>query len=922
MPATMVSIQFRGNTADVGDWAGLLLNLGTRGHFEEAIFAYGGGTAVVEGGETGGFNVIGIHEADVRVAKSYFEFNDNGAGGTDADRNNRETNAAATIFVLGAQPIIVNNDFSNNLGSIISIDANAMKEIGVVDTGASTQPANRYSEFDANQGPLIRLNRMDVDGSPDNATLGLEIRQGDLDTATIWDDTDIVHVVQSGTIRNNYTQHLFGGLKLVSDTSASLVVKMGAGAGFEIGKPIITGAAPPSDGPLDIDDRVGSSMQIIGQPGFPVIITSLTDDEVGASLDTDGLPQTDTSANGASAGTAGFWDEILFEKYSNDTNMPVIFEAETQVTGGIDENSTVTPTTNTAEFIGELSPTQEGGNEDRRAGFEVHGVISPDDTGDVDVYSFNAVAGTEVWLDIDYTDPQLDTVLELLNANGLIIARSQDNSTLETFTATPVSLTKLPTLGGDFYATTTRDAGMRITLPGTPGATETYFLRVRSNPGTGNLADLSGGITSGRYRAQIRLQQEDQFPGVAVSFADIRYATNGIHVRGLPYNSPLTGQTNENGTTDAANDATGGAIELGNLLFSEGNSFSAGGNLTSEADVDFYRFQIDYQKIQEIEGQSDGGKTWATIIDIDWADGLPRPDTTIAVYTEAGELVYIGRESNVADDQAAPGQGQDLDDLSRGSVGPLDPFIGTAMFEEAAGNNFYYLAVVNNQLQPQALNANVLSGSGNTTVRLEPVNSLTRIAEDHIGFSGYTSNGTLISPTTPSLIDVDSTTALSGNIEQFTMNDLVLFVSESNRLRARNALTGGTELIDYGALSGATGTQDIHMRSDGVLYGYQQVDGVLNDTAGRLVTIDPTSGVVTLVGNDNIPGTTTATFVGNNTGGPNEPTNTQSVDALTFRRLNTNNYQLFYSVREGNNSKLYRGDPADGSARDTGQQQR
>jgi hypothetical protein len=921
------------NTASPGDWGGLLLNLGTRGHFEQAIFAYGGGTAVVEGGETGGFNVLGIHEADARVANSLFEFNASGTGGTDGDRNNRETNGAATIFVRGAQPIIVNNDFSNNRGSVISIDANALKEIGVVDTGASTQPANAYTQFDANQGPLVRLNRMDVDGTPNNALLGMEIRQGDLDTATIWDDTDIVHIVESGTIRNNYSQHLFGGLKLVSDTNASLIVKMGAGAGFEIGNPDSNDDGRPDDGPLDIDDRIGPSMQIIGQPGFPVVITALTDDSVGAALDTDGFPQVDTSANGNTTPVAGFWDEILIEKYSNDTNMAVIFEAEPQVTGGVDENNTVTPTTNTAEFLGELAPTQAGGNEDRRAGFEVHGVISPDDTGDVDVYSFNAVAGTEVWLDIDFTDPQLDTVLELLNANGQIIARSQGNdiSELTAFTATPNPLQKLSTLGGDFYATTTRDAGMRITLPGSPaGSTQPYFLRIRSNPGAGNLADLSGGITSGRYRAQIRLQQVDQFPGVAVSFADIRYATNGIHVRGLPYNSPLTGQTNENGTNDVANNTTTGAINLGNLLFSEGNSFSAGGRLTGTTDFDFYRFQIDYQKIQEIAGLSDGGKTWATIIDIDWADGLPRPDTTIAVYTNTGELVYIGRESNVADDQAAPGQGQDLDDLSRGSVGPLDPFIGTAMFEEAsAADNFYYLAVFNNQLQPQALNANVLSASGNTTVRLEPVNSLTRIAEDHIGFNGYTSNGTLISPTTPSLIDIDSSTALSGNVEQLTMNDLVIFVSEGNRLRAYNALTG-TRLVDYGTLSGGTNTEDIVMRSDGVLYGYQQVDTPngtqfpLNDTAGQLVRLDTTAATnstVVPIGIDGIAGATAATSV-NNFNGPNEPTNTDAVDALTFRRVGVNGagdpvYRLYYSVQEGNNSKLYRADPNSGSARDT-----
>jgi len=945
------------NTASAGDWAGLMFGVGTRGHFEQVIFAYGGGTSVVEGGGTGGFNVLDIHEADIRVANSLFENNANGRGGTDADRNNRETNDAATIFVRGAQPIIVNNEFLNNAGSVISIDANAMKEISVVDTGAATRPANAYTEFDANQGPLVRLNRMSVDGTPGNAVLGLEVRSGDLDTATIWDDTDIVHVVESGTIRNNYTFHVFGGLKLVSDTDASLVVKMGTGAGFEIGNPDSNGDGTPDDGPLDIDDRIGPTMQIIGQPGFPVIITSLRDDEVGAALDVDGFPQVDTQANGfnTNAGntpSGGNWGEIAFNKYSNDTNMAVVFEAEPTVTGGLDENAVVTPTTNTAEFIGALAATQSGSSENERAGFEIHGVISPDSTNDVDIYSFTAVPGTEVWLDIDHTNPALDTVLELLNANGNIIARSQDNTDLTTFIATPNSLTKLNTLGGDFYATTTRDAGMRLVLPGT-GQSDTYFLRVRSNPGAGNLADLAGGVTSGRYRAQIRLQQVDQQPGVSVTFADIRYATNGIHVIGLPYNSPLTGQTNEAGTNDAANNTIGGAIELGNLLFSEGNSFSAGGNLTSATDVDFYRFQIDYQKIQEITGLSDGGKTWAAIIDLDWADGLTRPDTSFAVYDETGTLLYIGRESNVADDQASPGPGNDLDDLSRGSAGVLDPFIGTAQFEEAIGTgNFYYLAVVNNQLQPTALDAGIDSGSANTGVRLEPVNSVTRIAEDHFGFTGYTSNGTAIAPvgsvgpTGPDpnipLIGVDSSASLDAHITQLTLDDLVLFVSQDERLEAINPLTGAV-LIDYGdpSTSATTDLKDIVLRSDGVLFGYQEIEtagAASQNTVGRLVTLDTGTGLETLVGNDNISGENPTPTAQN----PNSPgagnndfddiTVSNNVGALTVERTGVTGgnptYVGWYAVFEngtdvnGNptvNTKLYRANLDTGAvANDTG----
>ena len=50
---------------------------------------------------------------------------------------------------------------------------------------------------------------------------------------------------------------------------------------------------------------------------------------------------------------------------------------------------------------------------------------------DVDVYSFNAAAGTEIWLDIDRTTMALDSVVELIDATGVVIARS-DNSGAET----------------------------------------------------------------------------------------------------------------------------------------------------------------------------------------------------------------------------------------------------------------------------------------------------------------------------------------------------------------------------------------------------------------------------------------------------------------------------------------------------------
>ena len=51
-----------------------------------------------------------------------------------------------------------------------------------------------------------------------------------------------------------------------------------------------------------------------------------------------------------------------------------------------------------------------------RLGFQIHGFLNQ--PSDVDVYSFKAPGGTEVWLDIDRTTSSLDSVVELIDANG------------------------------------------------------------------------------------------------------------------------------------------------------------------------------------------------------------------------------------------------------------------------------------------------------------------------------------------------------------------------------------------------------------------------------------------------------------------------------------------------------------------------
>src|SRR5690606_32745861 len=54
---------------------------------------------------------------------------------------------------------------------------------------------------------------------------------------------------------------------------------------------------------VDIRDRIGGSLQVVGFPDFPVITTSLFDDSVGAGFDLNGVAQLQTASSTFSPGT-------------------------------------------------------------------------------------------------------------------------------------------------------------------------------------------------------------------------------------------------------------------------------------------------------------------------------------------------------------------------------------------------------------------------------------------------------------------------------------------------------------------------------------------------------------------------------------------------------------------------------------------
>lgn len=1115
--------------AEPGDWGGVYFGHLSSGSIDFSIFTFGGGTTRVEG-NFAGFNVIEIHQAEVRIANSRFEFNDAGQGGqAPGDRYGRGDNDDAVIFVRGAQPIIVSNTLINNMGAVISANVNSLNHLALNDYGRTTGPINIVSGVNDNQGPLVRQNQLDG-----NSINGMRVRGGTLTTQSVWDDTDIVHVVLDTVIVPDY--HTYGGLRLESNPEESLVVKLsGATAGFTA-----TGRQ------LEITDRIGGSVQIVGQPRFPVVLTSLSDDSAGAGFTPDGLPQNDTNGDGSSSGRlptgpevdngtlidndvaagvpgqfafdvfdggssdffsrggisaqgnfsqfinenvifdftnyldvgadgsandlrftsvtmpatlvsddrvvsegnitgengiinwhvesylndgepivwneitltsdepfgdlqyinyldedirfvsddllwvtgtpgtddfriftldgaervgfsqggvvepgaglvnatydgwaadefadllnailgagttytipgnidttslppgtdpelgnvwgpedittalawtvdptattatitsflelvprnpatsgeSGDWRSVRLEELSNDRNVDSITEREPRnVTTGPDNNQNP----DNAQFLGQLAPDLKSGDDTRRLGFEVQGVVSA--RNDVDVYSFQADAGTEVWLDIDRTSQSLDTVVELVDADGNIIALS-DNSYYEEIEdpnlgflysdatkISPEGVNSLRKSAVDFYpesalgepkdlwSTNPRDAGLRVVLPGSQGTNNTYYVRVRSSsvrPGESQSdlldpAKLNDGRTQGIYQLQIRLRETDEVPGSTVQYSDIRFATNGIEIFGQPTHSPLIGEAAEDATT---NNSLGSAQNVGNVLTQERGAISVAGDLSASNDVDFYQFEVNFDSIQNITGFTSAREHLAAIFDIDYADGLARANSRITVFDANGNVVLHASDSNIAEDQPAPLNGTDVDDLSRGSVGTLDPYIGT----QELINGTYYVAISTDARVPAEFEQFYSPTPANSLFRLEPITSVKRIAEDHILTGEVT---TFEEPQIPLLWDTDS-------FIPYHLGDVVFFVSadpdfgaNNGRLYTVDPFTGTVETT-VGNLS--RNVEDIAMRQDGNLFSLSVDDTFpINDGgSGNYLQIDTGNGSINNLGDDGI----------------------------------------------------------------------
>lgn len=880
------------SSGSLGAWAGLYASPFSTLSLDHAVVAYAGGNAGAAGG-TVGFNAVEIRQANARIAHTLFESNASGVLAGHGTRSGLGPNEAAVIYVAGAQPVIVENVFKDNAVSgtaMISIDANAMTATPLDDYGRQTGFINPIVHPPGNVGPLVRGNSI-----ADAGIGGLRVRGGTLTTETVWDDTDMVHVLEGQILVPDF--HTYGGLRLQSRFNESLVAKFGPNATLI------------ADGrPTDVEDRVGGRVQVLGAPGFPVVMTSLNDDTVGAGFDPLGLPYRDTNGNGASVGAPGQWRGIQLKEFSNDRNVATVAEREGRVAGGQDANGTASRSQN----LGEIAPDEKSGDENLRLGYTVLGSIA--DPVDVDVYSFVGTAGTLVWIDLDRTGAALDSVIEIVDADGNVWARS-DNSHLENQSgalpfvdgaifpsghATPMprsAFAEPNAVNGtyrDLYSINPLDAGMRIVLPGVPGSVDEYFVRVR---GADN--------TTGSYQLQVRLREDDEQGGSVVNFANISFAQIGIDTSGMPLHSLLSGEAGVNPAAPIV------AVSLGNLLSTDRSALSASGNIATAAGINTFDFTVRRDNLQS----GGNGLFTSVTIDVDYADGFGRPNTSLFLYRNEGvetRLIATGTDSNIATDRGTPDANSDITDLSRGSAGARDAFIGTLDLEDGD----YTLVVSNNsQMDNQLLSQLHSANAAFPLLRIEPIDSVQRIAEDR-NFTGATAPQD--PPFTTALPAV--TVAFSGleNAVEYSLADVNMFiagtVNTASRLSMNNPQLGTMEAVIGNDFTHVT---SIAMDPRGRLVGYAApVSGQNDGNTGGFILLDDGASYATFANIGNSGLETFEAFNDNNgnptVGNPVGTNNARNGDGMVINALgfrvgsSTGNNRMYGVGSRGNGETQFR----------------
>ena len=274
------------------------------------------------------------------------------------------------------------------------------------------------------------------------------------------------------------------------------------------------------------------------------------------------------------------------------------------------------------------------------------------------------------------------------------------------------------------------------------------------------LGNLNAGLTTGVYQLQVRLRELDEVPGSAIRMADIRYAVNGIEVTGGPGHSPLTGEAAE--AVDAQGNDTNNDLttpdNLGNLFNTDRGTLSVAGALANAGDVDWYQFDVRYDAVQTDDPNAPRHASVA--FDIDYADGFARANTNLWVFNDVGpvgagrwRLGYAGRPPRELD----PLDGRSVARFggSPGSVHWTRRVAGGVRIGSRDGTSWPYRPT--RRSRPSCSSSSQPT-SINPLVRLEPVNSVNRVAEDHIASTGYYT--TANAPTVPVLFGLDDQVTL------------------------------------------------------------------------------------------------------------------------------------------------------------------
>ncbi len=873
-----------------GQWGGILFRQDAFGSLDRVDIRFGGGDAPAVGVQAA-FNAIEMFQADVRLTNSRLLRNADGfdpATTINRTRAGRGANDAASIFIVGSQPIIVGNTIARGEGAAISINPDALSGRSNIDHGRVTGPVEQLSIRTDNQGPLIEENRLGL-----NAIDGLVVRGEIVTGNSTWDDTSIVHVVQEPilSLTNAYT----GGIRLVSDADRSLVVKFGP-----------AGTLVADGRPLDIDDRIGGTLQVLGAPAFPVILTSINDNSVGSGFTFDGRSATQTIPGNTTAPAAGDWPGLVIGDYANDRNVAILYENERPEPADEGANAAATGAEleSVAQRLGQIARRPYSGNETDRLGLVVRGLLTSGT--DRDIYQFFGTGGTPVTIDVDTDRFGVDVLLELINSEGQVIATS-DNSFAEANASPDSTLSRNLTAALELpqedlrpVATTLQsgnsespnrfDAAMRVVLPGNEELTR-YFVRVRA-------ADNNGdgiGDTAGQYELQIRLRDEQETPGSVITGSVIRYATTAITVPGAPLHSPLIGTVNEpvdvardpDGIRDSGDEllveSVGGrlngsrdsAIALGNLMTSDRGSLVVSGSIGNLAantpsglldadfggeDVDVYRVDLFAQQLSPNVFDNEQ-RYVTTTFDIDYADGIERVNTHLNVFDSNGRLILTSRDSNVADDVGRPTRGVDSANLQSGSAGIRDAFIGPVELLEGT----YFVTVSSELATPQTLDQFFEPNPTTADVRVYPLDSVRRISED--GFDADSLRAFDYAAERP-VIEANFS---EDSAVPYTLADVGLYVIFDQPFR--DPSTNSSTFTQFNPFTGTItrrigvlpqGTEDLILRRDGELVFYNTPPAGANaGNTGNYFNISPVNAATNSLGDDGI------TFRRNNQNGDN-----------------------------------------------------